>query len=464
VPVADELWETLISCIEDGKVVPVIGPELLIVPDGDRQVPLYRLIAERLAAKFDLHPQWRQGAELNAAVCAYLDEKPRARVEDLYSPIHSILKSLALAPPEPLLKLAGISGFNLFVTATFDSLLVDALNRVRFASQPRVQPLAYAPNLGSGVPRDLPESPSADPVVFNLFGMASAFPDFAIHDEDYLEFVHKIETGPGKPERLLQRLKTLYLLFIGCEFADWLNRFVIRLANTERLRNNRERTEYIVSLEATQDRDLTMFLTRFSIPTRVLDLTGTQFVDELFTRWNQRHPAPARATAADPTSTAVVQPSARGAIFISYSRQDYRAAEALRTAVASIAGDDICWFDKSTLQPGDRWDDEILTSINSSIQMFLPVISRNTEARSEGVVFKEWRRAIEAQQRKGFLKRRFIVPVVVDPDFQGEIGAYKNIPKEFFELDFGRAPEGNPDESLSRMLKEEIRLMRPGNR
>ncbi len=455
--VADKLWDTLLFSIDKGQVVPIVGPELLVVPDGDRQVPLYKLIAERLAAEYDLKPQWREGAELNDTVCSYLDQKPGARIEELYEQIELILDNLKLAPPEPLLKLASISRFDLFVSATFDSLLADALNRVRFAGKPLAKQIAYAPN--SSEPLELPEQMSGKSIVFHLFGKASST-DFAIHDEDYLEFVHRIEAGPVKPDGLLQELKTRHRLFIGCEFADWLNRFVIRLANKERLRIDRNRREYVVSRESSRDRSGAMFLTRFSNPTQVLDLSGPQFVDELFARWNQRHPPVVRDPVADRTR-ATVQPSARGAIFISYARQDQAAADALRKAVAGIAGDDICWFDKSCLLPGDRWEDEILTSIDSSIRMFLPVISRNTERRDEGVVFKEWRRAIEAQQSKAFVKSRFIVPVVIDPDFQGELGTYKNIPKEFLDFDFGRAPEGSPDESLSRMLKEEIRRMRP---
>jgi hypothetical protein len=457
VDVADDLWATLISSIEDGEVVPVVGPELLIVADGDRQVPLYKLIAERLAAKYDLKPQWREGAELNDVVCSYLDEKPRA-VEALYKQIPLILKSLQLAPPEPLLKLASIPSFDLFVSATFDSLLVDALNQVRFAGSPVTKQIAYAPNKSESL--DLPAQVKGDSIVFHLFGKVSGFSDYAIHEEDYLEFVHRIETGPVKPDRLLEELKMRHRLFIGCEFADWLNRFVIRLANKDRLRIDRDRTEYIVSRESSRDRGGVMFLTRFSSATQVLDLSGPQFVDELVARWNRLHPAVVRNVVAQATGTTLVQPSARGAIFISYVREDQPAAEALRAAVANIGGDDdICWFDKSSLRPGDPWEEEILSSIERA-QIFMPLISRNTELRWKGVVFEEWRCAIEAQKRRSFRERRFIVPVVVDPDFQGEVGNYKNIPKEFHGLHVSRAPEGSPDESLSSMLKEEIRRMR----
>jgi hypothetical protein len=460
VAVDDEFWEILISRIEEGGIVPVVGPEVLIVPDADRQVPLYRLIAERLAAKFELKAQLREGAELNDAVCSYLDERPRALVEDLYPEVFLILKSLKPAPPASLQKLAGISGFNLFVTTTMDSLLVAALDRVRFPDQPRTLQIAYSPSQ-SGEAGDLPEGQTAVPVVFNLFGKATSVSNFAIHDEDYLEFVYRIETGQGAPARLLRELRTRDLLFIGCQFSDWLNRFVIRLASSARLRVSRERREYIASRESIQDGDLTRFLNRFSMPTRVLDVTGTEFIDELFSRWSERHPAGVAAPVSGETGVTSMLPAARGAIFISYAREDFAAANALRAAVAGMSGNDVCWFDKRSLKPGDRWEQEIRTSIERSVQMFLPVISRNTEQRDRGVVFEEWNLAIEAQKRQGFAKKRFIVPVVIDPDFDGELDHYQNIPDQFRAMNFGRAPQGAPDESLKSVLKEEIRRMRP---
>jgi hypothetical protein len=468
--VAESDWETLISSIELSSVVPVLGPELLVVPDGDRQVPLYRLIAERLAARLDLKPQWRDGAELNDTVCCYLDTNPRAVVEDLYSEINSILRTLELAPPDSLIKLADIAGFDLFVTTTMDSLMVDALNQVRFPGEPspRTKQVVYAPSLATGEPRDLPKSESTVPIVFNLFGKAIEFEDFAIHDEDYLEFVHRIETDQGVSAELLLKLRTRHLLFIGCEFSDWLNRFLIRLANAERLRTSRRYRRYLASRQSSQDRELTTFLTRFSIRTQVLDLTGTQFVDELFARWRQRHPPVVAAPRADPTAAvtaALTAPTGvKGAIFISYAHEDQAAANTLRSALTSLAGDDVCWFDKSTLKPGDRWEEEILSSIERSARLFLPVISSNTERRTgKGVFFEEWRRALKAQLSNSFVRDRFIMPIVIDSDFQGEFEKYKNIPGEFRALHVGRAPLGMPDESLSNTLKEEIRRMRPEN-
>src|SRR5436305_11864308 len=49
---AEELWEDLLAFIEEGRVIPVLGAELLTVEDGGALVGLYRAVAERLLKKY----------------------------------------------------------------------------------------------------------------------------------------------------------------------------------------------------------------------------------------------------------------------------------------------------------------------------------------------------------------------------------------------------------------------------
>ena len=46
-------WDLLIDCIDDGRVMPVLGQELLRSVNGKRQ-SLQRLLVERLAEKLTL--------------------------------------------------------------------------------------------------------------------------------------------------------------------------------------------------------------------------------------------------------------------------------------------------------------------------------------------------------------------------------------------------------------------------
>ena len=57
-----------------------------------------------------------------------------------------LLKKAAFPPPPRLLDLARIKHFDLFVSITFDSLLADAINTVRFGGNARTEEIAYSPN------------------------------------------------------------------------------------------------------------------------------------------------------------------------------------------------------------------------------------------------------------------------------------------------------------------------------
>jgi hypothetical protein len=123
-----------------------------------------------------------------------------------------------------------------------------------------------------------------------------------------------------------------------------------------------------------------------------------------------------------------------------------------------IGGD--VWLDERRLQPGDRWEEEILTSIRRDIRLFLPVISQHTENREEGYIFKEWREAVERARGIPPGGRTFIVPIVIDVDYDGTPTRYRQVPEAFTVPHWGRAPGGDPDDQLIDALKDAIRETR----
>ena len=56
--------------------------------------------------------------------------------------------------------------------------------------------------------------------------------------------------------------------------------------------------------------------------------------------------------------------------------------------------------------------------------------------------------------------RPFIVPVIVDEDYEGDPSRYRRMPEGFRHLHFGRAPAGDPDADLLDTLRTEIRAIR----
>jgi hypothetical protein len=76
----ERLWEQVLQFIEEGCVIPVIGPELLMIEVEGRRTHLYRYLAERLARHLQIAPDPED--TLNAVVCRYLAQG--GDIEDIY--------------------------------------------------------------------------------------------------------------------------------------------------------------------------------------------------------------------------------------------------------------------------------------------------------------------------------------------------------------------------------------------
>jgi TIR domain len=453
-------WDDLLDYILDGKVVPILGHELLEAEYQGRRVSLQRLLAERLAEREKLDVQWTPHSELNDAVVAYL-ANPQAKMVGLYDRISGFLRSLdpPFPVPDALLRLAEIRSFDLFVSLTFDSLMARALDQVRFGGKAVTREIEFSLNQPTAAQSEaIKMRLGEEPIVFNLFGRAVTKSDFALHDEDALEFIHRLVSGDvPPPEWLLSELRNRHLLMLGVHLPDWLERFVLRAATRDRLRLA-QRAYFIAGENASSAATLTQFLHRFGRETSiaVFDGRAEEFVGELHRRWKAREPQ----LAAAPTPTGAPQSEgARGGIFISYGRENLAAVERLHRAIESLGGD--AWFDRTELTAGDHWEQKILPQIQRDVRLFVPVISDGTATRREGYVFREWREAVE--RSKKIVGRKFILPVVVDADYKGNLERYQCLVDEFpafQELHFGQAPGGEPDEALQKTLIDEIRAMR----
>ncbi len=197
----------------------------------------------------------------------------------LYSTLHAILSSTELATPQPLRQLAKIRGLKLFVSTTFDRFMQRALDEERFGGDSRTKARVYS--LRTKV-QDLPCEPTAldVPLVFQIFGRSSTVADYAITDEDLLEFVHALQTVDRRPRMLFDAMRDYNLLVLGCSFPNWLTRFFVRALSDMRLLDPRDTLETIADDHTARDNDLLEFLRQCKVT--VYDGGGTtQFVEEL---------------------------------------------------------------------------------------------------------------------------------------------------------------------------------------
>ncbi|HEY2296068.1 MAG TPA: toll/interleukin-1 receptor domain-containing protein [Thermoanaerobaculia bacterium] len=439
-------WGPLIQYIKAGRVVPVVGQDLLTLRMEGRQVPLYQYLAERLAAMLRVSGEDLPACgALNTVACRHL--KAGGDLDDVYSGLKEILDGAGDLPiPEPLLQLAEITPFRLFVTTTFDPFLARALDQVRFGGKETTRTYAYSPESAEDLTCAAQELDQ--PAVFHLFGKLSSLPSYAVTEEDMLEFIHHLQSETRRPHLLFDELTNRHLLLIGCNFGDWLARFFIRIAKPARLYQVPGKTDFVADSRVREDSGLVLFLQSFKTRTKVFQEGGAaELVAELAARWKASQPRqPAAEPAGEPSEIAEVKP---GAVFLSYPSEDLPAAEALRDSLER-AGVDV-WFDKKGLEAGDHYEDKILSCIESC-SLFVPVISRHALT-PQGRFFRlEWKQA----ERVAGLKpdsTTFILPVAVDetsPTAQA-------VPESFRRIHWTRLPEGKTTPEFVATVRKHFR-------
>ncbi len=446
----DDAWDDLLNYIEEKRVIPIIGPELLKVDTESGSRALYEWLAEKLAGRLGVDPSaLPQPLELNDVVCAYLSA--HGRREEAYTRLRSIMREAAFSPPLPLRQLAQITDFNLYVSTTFDPLMEQAVNQERFSGAANTEVIAYAPNRVADLP--VARDDLQRPVVYHLLGRLSASPTYVISDEDMLEFICALQSEHLTPEKLFHALEHNHLLVIGSDFSNWLARLFLRMTKRRRLSDPRDVGEIIADDHTQRDVRLVSFLQQVSIRTRMFSGAAV-FVAELHRRWMARHASapPMGGSAAPVRFLPPAREMPEHAVFISYAREDLPAVQKLKAALD--AAGIVTWFDLDRLESGDDYDRKIRGNI-ARCSFFLPVISTTTQRRHEGYFRREWSYAVD--RTRGMADGAvFILPVCLD----GTSEAEAICPEKFKALHFARLAGGEPPADFTRRLTELFKAQR----
>src|SRR6476659_5923848 len=440
----EDAWDDLLNYIEERRVIPIIGPDLMRVQTDRGLRPLYEWLAEKLAAKLGVDPDpLPQPLTLNDVMCAYLGH--RGRREEAYTRVRSILRETEFEPPPALLQLAQITDFDLLVTTTFDPLLEKAVNRVRHGGEPSCDVIAYAPNRVADLPCERAQLQRT--VVYHLLGRLSASPTYVVSDEDMLEFICALQSEHLTPERLFHELEHNHLLLIGSDFSNWLARLFLRMAKRKRLSDPRDVTEVFADDHTMQDGRLVAFLQQVSVRTRVFG-GAEAFVAELHARWSQRQRPAAAATGGSAPQRFLppLREMPENAIFISYAREDLPAVQRLKSAMDAAGL--TTWFDLDRLEGGDDYDRKIHANI-ARCSFFVPVISATTQRRHEAYFRREWSYAVD-RTRNLADGAKFLLPVCIDDTLEAEA----LVPEPFKTFHFVRLPGGEPSSEFLQRLQE----------
>lgn len=444
-PDQDNFWDELLTYIEAHSVIPVVGPELVIVEHDGRREPYYRLLARELATRLKIGDPDR-ATTLDEVVGAYL-AKPGSRRQSVYRELGDLAGKLSVNIPAPLLQLAGIRDLNLYVSLCTDNFLAQAINAARFGGRAETRELSFNPN-ESG---DLPDGARDVPVVYGLFGRISVLPKYVVAEEDELEWITALQIPEKRPERLFDELGRNHLLFIGCRFPDWLSRFILRTAKNTKLSAERGFSEYLIDADARSDTPLVAFLTNFSHETQVLPLDSVAFVDELRRRWQERQGSDAATKAPEPGPMPETMPP--GSLFISYASEDRPAA--LRLATELQAAGLPVWLDRQQLDWGSDYTARIRLAIQQCA-LFVPVLSRTAEHRT-GFFRKEWAWASERNLDFTGSTLSFLCPLVIDDT---PVVNSDEIPPAFKMVHIEKAPDGGLQPHQSQAIINAYNAMR----
>ncbi|MGI8955651.1 MAG: toll/interleukin-1 receptor domain-containing protein [Chthoniobacterales bacterium] len=443
-------WGKLLQAIADGNVIPIVGRGLLRIQVDGREQFLYDYLATQLASRLEV--KCDPAASIDQVVAAYLHADEENERGEVTRKTLEILNSLQDADgrfpvPDPLRKLADIEPLRLFLSTTVDPLLAKALG------SPDDHVFFYSPNADlKDIPRGYAGLPNR--VVFHLFGKSTGLPtDSALIDEETLEFIWKLhDESSTRLANLFDELRNKRLLLIGNSHPDWLARFFLRLARKERLNFGDKRTprEFVADGAVVGDARLRDFLENFSPQTKSFGVANPiEFVDQLAERWDAFPGKPPPRKLGAPLARASAKPPA---VFISYASQDHEAVERLQDMLGR-AGLDV-WFDKTCLQSGDSWWSKIEEKI-TTCDVFIPVISANTNQRYEGVFIREWNRALDRLRDMDRANARFIHPVIIDDTAEGAVtfGGFR-------EFHYARAAGGEPQSDLIKTLTAIVRERR----
>jgi hypothetical protein len=467
-----QFWERLLRDIRRHEVVPIVGKDLLAIEVAGRSITLERFLAEKLAESCG--KQLGNDQDLRHAIAFYKEstDDPDPKLKYLRFTISRILREQPPPIPKPLLQLAEIDGFSLYVTTTFDTLLHQALVKARRCYADELQALAFDPKRGSGrveeggrqwdLPLDFELGRQQTPMVYHLFGMDGPDPDgnnredYAVTEEELLEYLVKAEQPNLQPVKLFQILNSSRLLILGTSYPDWLARFFLRLATAQRLFTQRTARQLWVDRQCHSKCELAFFLQDYSMDTDLcFSEDPVRFVDRLHQKWKDSKTVE-EGKPAGSASISPVRETKRGKIFISYASEDRAVMEIFASALEN-AGLDI-WWDKN-IEAARKWDEVIEQQIDEAC-VFVALLSQHTTApdtstdaqlRPPDRVFRrEWKAAFKRNEDFFGLDREFIIPVYID-DVEWDSPGIKKFVEE--KLQGIKAPNGNPPESLLERLR-----------
>ena len=375
--------DQIISQIRLGKLIPIIGPDLLNGrPNNGKGDFLTKLLKqysndENLPDKF---PDVKTGNDL---IHAYYHGLETSEERDDFRIKFSELveQDKASFITDSFRKLALIKNFKFFINASFVNSMELALNKYRYV---KGQKACEVVNFSQINTQDIASPPPKKftvsfnpPLIYNLFGQFNAPDgDYVLTDADCIELIYDLIQDGDKFVNLLGYLKDpeVSLLFLGCNFPDWFFRFFVRICVGQNLDSKAgPKTKAVIDSLNDIDSGRNVFISRYDIKTAICDCN--QLVDQIYQKLGEEQGRPG-----------LLDDKPNNVVFISYCHADQDAADAV-TQHFEAKGIEY-FLDTNDMDTGANLPASISDAIERSC-LFLPIISQNLKA-SSGYIYREW--------------------------------------------------------------------------
>lgn len=441
-------WDLLLREIENGRVIPIVGPELL---------PYHQSLATPLAQALGLDHQ-----DGTHGIVGVADEYIRSRSDNQHvSELRGLLEaSVPLPIPEPIQQLAAITQFRLILTTDYSSFIERALDALDPSKRTGWERRVF-------VPRDADEFETyptkGKRVVYHLLGHLDRTEPVALAHVDQLESLYALRGEDGAAGLLNVLASKRNLLFLGCDFPEWLAGIFTRTLLGKPLYESRDRGIEVVANRVARSQALTAFLRNNRL--FFCDTDPVRFVDELFKRYTRRaesKPLNGGGSNGGGKVNGAVNPALNGSTgraghtFLSYMRHAKGTirTRALRDHLISKGID--AWLDETDVAPGDQFAQSIRLAIENEAAAFIPILTFDTlDDASQGFFFREWNWAVDVMKQRP-ADAKFVFPVIVDGTSRDQIVELlrRRFPL-FAEVNIIRCPDGElSDDSLVEVLIE----------
>lgn len=386
----ETIWELLVDKIMNGEVIPVIG-ENIVLRKGKT---VSKILIKHLSAREGVVSEPQSFSQL------LYDKGYKTDRDHIYANLSQLIcnNQDKFTPSDLLERVLSIQQFPFVITTTIDYTVENTMRKIWGGRGRDLKVLVFNNNQNElAALGDISKDADMEiPTIYYMFGKANTprLNGFVVTDEDMLSFCQSWLTEDRRPKCLSRILGDKFLLFLGCNYPDWLVRFI-----WYSMRRKLDKSGMLVD-EGVED-SLIDFLNRVHINTQTNPETVISEIERRIAK-----------KVAEYNKNRFESPKERTDVFISYSRDNEDDAEKLYDALTEKGLN--VWYDRKNLAAGDQWLEKINTAIKTT--KFCAVLMSNsmlTQVNDSRVYRKEWNMAIEHAKGMGS-RRGFIIPVLLD--------------------------------------------------